>query len=57
MDKEFYELAKQIDVMVVFLIITGTLGFFLANGVMDILCSIYKGCKKLWERRKSNQGK
>ena len=57
MDKEFYELAKQIDVMVVFLIITGTLGFFLANGVMDILCSIYKGCKKLWERRKAHQGK
>ena len=54
MDKEFYELAKQIDVMVVFLIITGTLCFFLANGIMDILCSIYKGCKKLWEHRKAN---
>lgn len=57
MDKEFYELAKQVDVMVVFGIITGTLGFFLATGILEIIFSIYKGCKKLCERIKANQGK
>lgn len=52
MDKEFYELAKQIDVMVVFGIIVGSVSFFITIGIVEILCGIYKNCKKLYERCK-----
>ncbi len=52
MDKEFYELAKQIDVMVVFGIIVGSVSFFITIGIVEILCGIYPNCKKLYERCK-----